>query len=200
MSCTDWALAVTAPNAENRVSERLDRIKLPHHIFLRKSIIAHLGRLVPRYRPAFPRYVIVPPQSCYSLREIADIKGMVAFGGQLAIIKHQTLEDLIAVCGGGRILPDPPMEDGEYCFHLGDEVTVTCLNEAKGFFQHSNHDGRAVILMPWLGRSVYVNVNECDLRKVQRKEAKKKKRRQRQRRIRAKSDRPIETPQRYLAH
>lgn len=159
----EWALATTMPNAEMRVSERLDKIDLPHYLFLRRFRVAHRGQLVERLKPAFPSYIIVPMATCWDLvRHVSGVIGVVAFGSQPAAVRPAVIEGLVAACGGGKVLP---LEEPEKQFKFGDEVVVDSVVDMVGTFQYSLGDDRAVVLVEWLGRSVFVNVKECELRK-----------------------------------
>ena len=65
----DWALATTPPNAEYVVSADLHRFGYTHWMFKRGVTRAYQGKIVSSFRPAFPRYIMVPFEQCWSVMQ-----------------------------------------------------------------------------------------------------------------------------------
>ena len=159
----DWVLATTMPNAEVRVSKRLEKIDIPHFLFMRRFKAAHHGRLVEKLKPAFPSYIIVPMATCWNLaHHVSGVMSIVSFGSQPAVVRHDVVEGLVKICGGGTTLP---LEEPERQFKYGDEVVVDGFLDVYGIYQNAIGEDRAVVLVEWLGRAVLVNVKESELRK-----------------------------------
>lgn len=175
---SDWALATTYPNTEFRVASALHDRGLPFHFFTRRLLTAHRGTLRERLVPAFPRYIFVPFAACWELlRDISDIVSIVMFEkGKAASVRQPVIEKLVSLCVDG-VLAEPATAAR---FNAGDEITVTGIDgmlSQKGRFHHDCGDGRSVVLLDWMGREVFVSVNDADLSKPKLTENKRKRRR-----------------------
>jgi transcription antitermination factor NusG len=180
---SEWALATTYPNTEHRVATALAERELPFHFFKRRLLTAHRGVLRERLVPAFPSYIFVPFQLCWDImREIGDIVGIVMFeNGKPAKVRQSVIEKLVSICAGDVLIERQPSAR----FNAGDEVVLTSLDSLlnqRVRYHHSCGDGRSVVLLDWMGRSVFVNVKECDLQEVRPSQVQRKRRRRRRRR------------------
>lgn len=178
----DWALATTYPNTEHRAAKALADRDLPFRFFKRRTLIAHRGILRERLVPAFPSYIFVPFRFCWDVvREIKDVIGVVMFeNGSPAKVRQSVIDQLSSLCADD-VLVEPPTKAR---FNAGDEVTVTSIESTfsqKGKYLHSCGDGRSIVLLDWMGRSVCVNVLECDLTEIAPSKDKGKRRRRRRR-------------------
>jgi hypothetical protein len=163
---TDWALVTTMPSTELVVSQDLERRLLPHRLFKRRMRVAHRGRLVERLVPAFPRYVFVPEEDCFSLVEnIPNLTGVVSFGrDRPARVRQHVIDQIAASCTSDDVLVEAE-DSSRTGLKFGDEIFVDAAIRGRGRYCHATGGGRAVVLIEWLGRSIFANVNECDLRR-----------------------------------
>ena len=164
----DWALVVTTPNAEKRAVEEMSRKNFPVRFFKRRLPVVHRGKLVHKEIPAFPRYLFVPFSKCWDVVcDIRDVISVVAFDrGLPARVRATTLDRLVSMCAGGDILIEP---EKPARFHPGDDVLVhtgDSLIIQRGKYHRACDDGRAIVLLDWLGRECFVSVSENDLREV----------------------------------
>ena len=181
----DWALATTYPNTENRVAKALEEWELPFRFFKRRKLIAHRGVLRERLVPAFPSYIFVPFVFCWDvMREIKDVVGIVMFeNGKPARVRQTVIDKLGSMCADDVMIEPQPRAR----FQAGDRVTINSIESTvtqKGTYHRSCGDGRSIVLLDWMGRSVFVSVNESDidLQGIAVRSARKRKRRRRRNR------------------
>ena len=174
-----WAIAITLPNGEKRVSEQLVDLGLPFIIFRIRKIAAYRGRLIERLVPAFPRYVFMPLTTCWeAISNVTGFFGLLSFGSAPATVRPGIVESLWDSSKNG-VLPEIERPNA---FKEGDRVYV--LDRQAVYHHHCGLD-RAVVLLDCMGRSAFVNVSECDIRSARPAAAVARKRRRRKRRNRA---------------
>lgn len=161
----DWALAVTVPNSEHIVcAELTHRLEIPHHFFLRQSCIVRAGKVLEHPVPAFPKYVFVPFERAWdAIRSCWRIIKLVGFGEDVSRIGQSVIDDLIARCGGGSVLP--ALQEPEP-FRFGERVHVDgygVMAGHDGVYQNRVDGGKLCVLFDWAGRWVPIDVDERDV-------------------------------------
>jgi transcription antitermination factor NusG len=184
-----WALATTWPNGERRVCDELAKREVAFHAFKRKILVAHRGCLLEKLVPAFPRYVFVPFSICWDVvRQIVGVVSLVSFDNKPALVRSSIVEDLKARSINDVLIEDEVRSTSK--FNYGDEVVLINLTSTftqVGKYHHSDGTGRAVVILEWMGRSIFVNVDECDLALKVKSFKQKRRNRQRRRRVKATS-------------
>ena len=161
----EWALAVTLPNAERRVAEKLNDLGIAFHWFRRRMSVAHRGKLCERMVSAFPRYIFIPLMYCWDiLNQVKDIAGIIMFGEKPARIAENELQKLRSQCIDDVLLSEPESPR----FSSGDKVMLMRLEATNrdAVFYRSLGQGRCIVLLDCMGSSIFVNVNDSDLKKV----------------------------------
>lgn len=188
---TDWALAVVGPNAENAASRELVRYSYPHIWFKKRTQRVWRGRVCEVLQPAFPRYLWVPFETAWDvLRDVSRVLALVSFGEGLERVPGHVVEQLIARCGGGDVLPPEAVPAR---FRQGDRVLIKGANPLAGqiaIYEYPITHGRALAQILWLGAWRPVALDEADLEMFENK--KKKRRRNRPRK--KLRHRPCESP------
>jgi transcription antitermination factor NusG len=174
----DWALATTPPNAEHLVSADLLRLGYEHKLFKRRSTRVWHGRVVLSMPPAFPRYIMVRIEQCWEiLRDVWRVMGIVCFGEKIACVRGREVDQLVARCGGGDVLPadivPEPFVRGERV-HVGGTGLIAGHDAA---YQSITEDGKLRLSFDMMGRLVLIDVDKRDVFSI----AKKLKRRRRSR-------------------
>lgn len=163
----EWALAVTLPNAERRAAEKLTELGIAFHWFKRKMLVAHRGKLCERIISAFPRYIFIPLLYCWDvLCKCKDVAGIVMFGEKPARISHSVIQTIRDQCTDDDVLIEE--REPEASFAAGDKVLLLGLESANRFaiFHRALGQGRSIVELDCMGRAIFVNCNESDLRKV----------------------------------
>jgi transcription antitermination factor NusG len=173
---SDWALAITPPNAEHLVSADLLRLGYNHKLFKRRSTRVWHGRIVIGMPPAFPRYVMVPLEQCWEiLRDVWRVMGIVCFGEDVARVRGREVQQLIDRCGGGDVLPaevvPEPYTHGERV-HVGGTGLISGHDAT---YDSLTEDGKLRLVFDMMGRLVPIDVDKRDVFSV----VKKPKRRRR---------------------
>lgn len=180
----EWALAVTLPHAEKRVTAKLADLGIAFHWFRRKLLIAHRGKLCERVISAFPRYIFVPLMYCWDvLRECKDVAQIIMFGETPARIADHQLDELRSQCTDDVLIETP----AEARFCAGDKVLLLNLESSsrQAVFHRALGQGRSIVILDCMGRSIFVNVNESELQRVNTQTKVSRARRRRRRRNRA---------------
>lgn len=193
-----WLLATTRPNAEARVSSKFVDLGVPHHLFRVRKRVAIRGRVVDTLVPAFPRYLFVAveaetgePIYIPDLEFVDGFAGFVRFGdAQPEIVPDGEVARLIADSHGDVLAFEPRSR-----FHAGDRVRIGgcragAVVDQIGVYQDTCEDGRAIILVDWMGRYVPIQLDESDLEEYPKPNSKlghvKNKRKNKRRRRRGK--------------
>jgi len=160
----DWALATTPPNAEHLVSADLDRFGYPHWMFKRSVSRAYQGQIVSTYRPAFPRYIMVPFEQCWNiLSDVWRIVSIVCFGEAIARVQSNEIDRLIERCGGSDVLPPEIIPE---LFARGERVHIGGYGLISGhdaFYECVVGDGKLRVMFDMMGRMVPIDVNQSDV-------------------------------------
>jgi transcription antitermination factor NusG len=162
---TNWALAVTAPNLEHAVSTEMVRRSLEHIIFMMRWMVVWRGRLVERFRPAFPGYVFIRHADYHDVVGIDRVIYVVPKDLPPEIVPDEIVDSLVQRCGGSFVFP---IADVPARFTRGDKVIISGCGPAAGhigIYESSLGNGRACVLFDWMGQHCPVDVDERDLEK-----------------------------------
>jgi len=161
-----WALAVTAPNAENLVCRELSvRHGVPFHFFLQNKRLVQRGRVVERAVPAFPGYVLVPFEAAWGVvRDCWRVINLVHFReGAVSQVPQSVVDDLLGRCVGDHVLPAVEVPEP---FKIGERVHVGGAGPMSGHYgtyQHRVDLGRLCVSFDCMGRWVSIAVDERDV-------------------------------------
>ncbi len=116
-----WHVAYTAPRAEKRISEQLDRAGIEYYLALRTEIRQWSDRLKKVSVPVFPSYIFlhVDRSEYYVALNLPGMVRYVSFGGSTVIISDKNMMDIKKIV------------DNSACFELcntlpapGDPYTI----------------------------------------------------------------------------
>lgn len=174
---TDWALATTPPNAEHLVSADLNRLGYDHWLFKRRSTRVWHGRIVLSMPAAFPRYVLVRLEQCWEiLQEVWRVLGIVCFGETVAKVPGREVDQLVARCGGGSVLPaevvPEPYVQGERV-HVGGTGLISGHDAT---YERVTEDGKLRLSFDMMGRLVPIDVDQRDVFTIAKKMKKRRRR------------------------
>jgi transcription antitermination factor NusG len=174
---TDWALATTPPNAEHLVSADLNRLGYDHWLFKRRSTRVWHGRIVLSMPAAFPRYVLVRLEQCWEvLQEVWRVLGIVCFGETVAKVSGREVDQLVARCGGGSVLPaevvPEPYVQGERV-HVGGTGLISGHDAT---YERVTEDGKLRLSFDMMGRLVPIDVDQRDVFTIAKKMKKRRRR------------------------
>jgi hypothetical protein len=163
---TNWALGVTAPNAEGKVMRACKRFGIEHRIFWQRRSHAYRGRLINRVVPHFSRYVFLPFEQCFWAHEMKDythIIGLVRFGETVSVLPSGTVEKIEQICtieDDKLILPETIKPSR---FKPGQRITIVGdhnLSGCRGVYSHPIDLGRHVVDVDMMGRVVPLELDE----------------------------------------
>jgi transcriptional antiterminator RfaH len=161
---SDWALANTPPNAEHLVSADLLRHGYHHWSFKINVTRAHQGRIISSYRPAFPRYILVPFDVCWEvLRDVWRVLGIVCFGEEVARVQARDVDHLVERCGGSDVLPPEIIPEP---YMRGERVHVGgygLLSGHDAIYDSVVDDSKLRVMIDMMGRLVPIDVDRCDV-------------------------------------
>ena len=191
-----WQLMVVAPNTEVTVQKVLDALEIKNHVFRFRKKLAHRGRIIERTSPLFPGYVFVHPQHKLDLvRCISKVLAFVRKGdaryGEIAEVSDSVVYSFLQEADADGVLPLAEESNPENWKFKPGEIVRIKDGPASGYkatFQHPMMDGRAIVLIDWMGRWVPVNVYEADIESGTKKEENRSWRRKRYGRARRKRE------------
>jgi hypothetical protein len=156
-----FAIGISKPACEFRVARQLSKYNFPHHVFKIKRRIAIRGRARDRFLPAFPTYIFVGniEQQWEFLRERC---GIVRFLHRE--IPPGIVPGLVAMVDANGVFPTT--ETLSRRFKSGQRVRIIGTSALAGqlaTFERMIDNDIALVLIPWLGRSVPLSLDERDL-------------------------------------
>jgi hypothetical protein len=161
---TPWAIALVAPNSERHVAYMLDRYRFPFHVFWERMRCVYRGKVKERTRPLFSRYAFIKPENIFDIRNcVSAVYSALAFGDQLALVAHPTVQALCDVADQNDVLPyiEPSNK-----FHDGTQIIVMGdgpLCDRHGTYRKALRHGRALIMVDMFGQMVPAEVDETEL-------------------------------------
>jgi transcriptional antiterminator RfaH len=161
-----WALIVTEPRGERIASNSLARHEINHFLFKHEIMRLRRGVMLTERVPAFPRYIFIHMQETLwaLVRELTGVLDYVRVGAAPAILAEEIISKLVAearVVQGDYVLP--LLTNVRERFAFGDRVAIvdeSVMYGCEGLYQYRLRTGRCVVLMPWLGQMVPVEVTE----------------------------------------
>jgi len=167
LSRVTWSLALAAPNAEDAVSVGLRQRCIPYHIFRIIKRYVYRGKVLTKHVPAFPRYVFVPPEQLWEVKNtIKGVSDIVRMGDAEAEVSDAVIDELVARGNNGDDVLHEPEVVVEPRFKFGDRVLIGgagALSGRDGIYQYDLGIGRASILFDWFGAWTLTNLDEADL-------------------------------------
>jgi transcription antitermination factor NusG len=164
-----WALVVTEPRGERIASNSLARHQIQHFIFKHEVLRLRRGIMLTEFVPAFPRYIFVYMLETFwaLVRGLTGVLDYVRIGAAPAIIAEEVVGKLVSqakvVRAGTDVHHVLPLQPVDERFVFGDRVAISeegVTYGCEGLYQYKLRTGRCVVLMPWLGQMVQVEVDE----------------------------------------
>src|SRR5262245_46395737 len=150
------------------------RIDCPHEIFWMRRKSVHHGRLVVRLVPAFSRYIFVPLSRVWEAVNYSwHVLAPVRMSDGVAKISSAALEEIRLQCSGENVIEwkEAPR------FMRGERVSLHELGiTAMSIFDYGMPDGKAIVLVDWMGRMTSFEVDEskiaaCEVKRRERNHA-----------------------------
>jgi transcription antitermination factor NusG len=165
-------------NAEHLVGADLDRFGYTYHLFKRSISRAWHGQIVSTFRPAFPRYIMVPFELCWEvLHDVWRIISIVCFGEEVARVREREVEMLVARCGGSDVLPPELVPE---LYARGERVHIGGVGLIAGhdaIYDSMVEDGKLRVMIDMMGRMVPIDVDQRDVSVAVSKRRRKRRRR-----------------------
>jgi transcription antitermination factor NusG len=128
-------------------------------------------------------YIFVPVEQAWSVfHELWRVLGVVAFGGELAVVPQREIDRLRKLGGGSDLLPAPAQPEP---FKRGTLVHVSGYGPMAGHdavYQEIATEGRLRLLFDWMGRLIPIEVDQRDVCAESRNNDKKRRRSKRKKR------------------
>lgn len=163
-SLENWHVIFTKPRQERIALENLQRQDYECFLPLIQSEKDHRGRVTMTSEALFPRYLFVKlsadvkSKSWSPIRSTVGVSHLVCFGRTYAKVDNELVESL-------RTRSDNPQRRR---FSPGDSILINdgALTGLEAIYQCPSGEGRAMLLLTILSRSVEVEVNTSIIRKV----------------------------------
>ena len=163
-----WAIAITQPNSEAKVTDNAKRQGFDCWYPRLKTIKRFAGKRFENIQPLFPRYIFIVIQGAWrSLSSTVGISDVLMSGHDQygtprpAILPDSMINQIKGRCdaAGFYQIPLPPK------FKQGQAVRVVAgpFYGFTGRFHELKGEDRSIVLLKMLGQEVRTNVAECDL-------------------------------------
>jgi transcription termination/antitermination protein NusG len=155
INCRNWYVAYTAPRAEKRIAQRLDKEKIEYFLPIRKEFRKWSDRIKQIDVPAFPSYIFVHvnQNEYYSAINLTGMVKYVHFGGVPAIINEHTIEHIrraMEISTNTELCDNLPSPGDKYKITSGPldgiEGTVVRLKGKTHFFLELKEWGKYLML------------------------------------------------------
>jgi transcriptional antiterminator RfaH len=159
-----WYLIQTKPRQEIRAQNNLKQqgYKVYCPMLSVEKILK--GKVVMKSEVMFSRYIFIQARSCsdivwVSIRSTPGVSNFVSFGGEPAKVESGLIEQLLSQ--EQQVAPEKLFNKGE-CLLL----TSGPFAGFEGFYKADGGEGRAIVLLDFLGKATQLQVQTAILTKL----------------------------------